>query len=91
MEYIRLGTSGLKISRITLGCMSFSDPNPMAEWSLAKKGPRPCSGKRSELGITTWDTANVYGMGTSEEIVGRPPASTPVVTKSFWRRRSTVR
>lgn len=71
MEYTRLGTSGLKVSRITLGCMSFSDPNPMADWSLGEEGAAPLFRKAVELGITTWDTANVYGMGSSEEIVGR--------------------
>lgn len=71
MEHTRLGTSGLTISRITLGCMSFSDPTPMADWSLGEEGAAPLFRRAVELGITTWDTANVYGTGTSEEIVGR--------------------
>lgn len=71
MEYTRLGTSGLKVSRIALGCMSFGDPAKGREWTLDDDGAEPLFRQAIELGITFWDTANVYAQGTSEEIVGR--------------------
>jgi aryl-alcohol dehydrogenase-like predicted oxidoreductase len=72
MEYTRLGPSGLKVSRIALGCMSFGDTSRgFNEWALDDEGAEPVFRQAIELGITFWDTANVYGYGTSEEIVGR--------------------
>ena len=71
MEYTRLGASGLKISRIALGCMSFGDPAKRLTWVLDDDGAEPIFRQAVELGITFWDTANIYGLGTSEEIVGR--------------------
>ncbi|MBN9105015.1 MAG: aldo/keto reductase [Propionibacteriaceae bacterium] len=72
MEYTRLGTSGLKISRIALGCMSFGDTGSgFSQWALGEEDAQPFFAKAVELGITFWDTANVYSGGTSEEITGR--------------------
>ncbi|WP_413249170.1 aldo/keto reductase [Sinomonas flava] len=72
MQYTRLGTSGLRVSRIALGCMSFGDPSRgFSEWALDDAGAEPLFRQAVELGITFWDTANVYGYGSSEEIVGR--------------------
>jgi len=72
MQYTRLGSSGLKVSRIALGCMSFGDTSRgFNEWALDDAGGEPIFRQAVELGITFWDTANVYGYGTSEEIVGR--------------------
>ncbi len=72
MQYTRLGSSGLKVSRIALGCMSFGDTSRgFNEWALDDEGGEPIFRQAVELGITFWDTANVYGYGTSEEIVGR--------------------
>ncbi|MBS2545633.1 aldo/keto reductase [Catenulispora sp. NL8] len=71
MEYTRLGTSGLKVSRIALGCMSFGDPAKRLAWVLDDDAAEPIFRQAVELGITFWDTANIYGLGTSEEIVGR--------------------
>ena len=71
MQYTRLGTSGLKVSRIALGCMSFGDPAKRMPWVLDDEGAEPVFRQAVELGITFWDTANIYGLGTSEEIVGR--------------------
>src|SRR5260370_25305283 len=72
MEYTRLGTSGLKVSRITLGCMSFGDTSRgFNQWALDDEQAEPIFRQAVELGITFWDTANAYGYGTSEEIVGR--------------------
>ncbi|SEG21342.1 Predicted oxidoreductase [Nonomuraea solani] len=71
MDYTLLGSSGLKVSRIALGCMSFGRPAPGRSWTLDDDAAEPIFRQALELGITFWDTANVYGMGTSEEIVGR--------------------
>src|SRR5215469_3166805 len=72
MEYTRLGTSGLKVSRITLGCMSFGDTSRgWNQWALDDEQAEPVFRQAVEHGITFWDTANVYGYGTSEEITGR--------------------
>ncbi|SEE86998.1 aldo/keto reductase [Jiangella alba] len=72
MEYTRLGGSGLRVSRIGLGCMSFGDPSRgYGDWSLDDDAAEPIFRQAVELGITFWDTANVYGFGSSEEIVGR--------------------
>jgi aryl-alcohol dehydrogenase-like predicted oxidoreductase len=84
MEYTRLGDSGLKVSRIALGCMSFGDTSRgFSEWSLGDDEAGPFLKQAVELGITFWDTANVYGLGSSEEIVGR------ALTK-FTRREDVV-
>ena len=72
MEYGRLGGSGLRVSRIALGCMSFGDVSRgFSEWSLGEEDSQPFFRQAVELGITFWDTANVYCIGSSEEIVGR--------------------
>jgi aryl-alcohol dehydrogenase-like predicted oxidoreductase len=72
MEYARLGKTGLKVSRICLGCMSYGVPERGAHpWSLDEEKSRPFIRRSLELGISFFDTANVYSDGTSEEIVGR--------------------
>jgi 1-deoxyxylulose-5-phosphate synthase len=73
MELTRLGASGLKISRLALGCMSYGDPTTERAhaWALADDDAQPFFRQAIELGITFWDTANVYQAGTSEEVVGR--------------------
>ena len=71
MEYTRLGASGLKVSRIALGCMSFGENRGFNEWSLGEADSGPFFAQAVELGITFWDTANVYQLGSSEEIVGK--------------------
>src|SRR5256886_1073470 len=73
MELTRLGASGLKISRLALGCMSYGDPTTERahEWALADDEAQPFFRQAVELGVTFWDTANVYQAGTSEELVGR--------------------
>src|SRR6185369_1301198 len=73
MVLTRLGASGLKISRLALGCMSYGDPTTERahEWALADDVAQPFFRQAIELGITFWDTANVYQAGTSEEVVGR--------------------
>ena len=72
MDYTRLGNSGLTVSRIALGCMSFGDTaSGFNEWSLGEDEAAPFFRQAVESGITFWDTANAYSKGTSEEIVGR--------------------
>jgi aryl-alcohol dehydrogenase-like predicted oxidoreductase len=72
MEYVRLGKSGLKVSRICLGCMSYGVPERGSHpWSMDEEQSRPFIRRALELGINFFDTANVYSDGTSEEIVGR--------------------
>jgi aryl-alcohol dehydrogenase (NADP+) len=72
MKHTRLGSSGLPISRIILGCMSYGDPNRGAHpWSLGIDDARPFLRRAIEAGITTFDTANVYSLGSSEEITGQ--------------------
>lgn len=72
MEYVKLGNTGLDVSRLCLGCMSFGVPERgIAPWSLDEEVSRPIIKKALELGINFFDTANIYSDGTSEEIVGR--------------------
>jgi len=72
MEYTRVGSSGLEVSAVTLGCMSYGDPaRGNHPWSLPEEQSRPFIRRALELGITAFDTANVYSNGSSEEIVGR--------------------
>jgi 1-deoxyxylulose-5-phosphate synthase len=72
MEYTNLGKSGLKVSRICLGCMTYGLPNRGAHsWTLDEEKSRPLIREAIELGINFFDTANTYSDGTSEAIVGR--------------------
>src|SRR3954467_15146159 len=73
MECVRLGGTGLKVSRLALGCMSYGDPTPPGahEWSLDDEAAQPFFQQAVDLGITYWDTANTYQAGTSEQLVGR--------------------
>jgi len=71
MDYTRLGGSGLRISKIILGCMSYGDPHTGShEWSMGIDQARPFFRRAIEAGVTTFDTANVYSLGSSEEITG---------------------
>ncbi|WP_405877823.1 aldo/keto reductase [Streptomyces sp. NBC_01136] len=72
MQYVKLGSTGLDVSRICLGCMGLGLPDrgPNA-WTLDDEGARPLIRRALDAGITFFDTANVYSEGTSEEIVGR--------------------
>ncbi len=72
MEYVRLGKTGLKVSRICLGCMSYGVPARGAHaWTLDEPEARPFFRRAIELGINFFDTSNSYSDGTSEEILGR--------------------
>ncbi|SRR5579883_280087 len=71
MEYKRVGASGLNVSRIIVGCMGFGDPSGGThEWALSIDEARPLLKQALDAGITTFDTANMYSRGASEEIVG---------------------
>jgi aryl-alcohol dehydrogenase-like predicted oxidoreductase len=72
MDYVNLGRSGLKVSRICLGCMSYGEPTRgMQGWSLDEEASRPFFRQALEAGINFFDTANAYSGGSSEEITGR--------------------
>jgi aryl-alcohol dehydrogenase-like predicted oxidoreductase len=72
MEYTRLGNTGLEVSRICLGMMSFGEPERgNQKWSLSEEDSRRLIEKAITSGITFFDTANVYSAGSSEEITGR--------------------
>ncbi len=72
MQYARLGSTGMQVSRICLGCMGFGDAQRWVhKWVLNEEDSRPIIKKALELGINFFDTANVYSIGASEEILGR--------------------
>jgi aryl-alcohol dehydrogenase-like predicted oxidoreductase len=70
MEYVRLGTTGLKVSRICLGMMTYGDP-AQRDWFLDEDAAEPIVRRAAESGVTFFDTADVYSRGVSEEITGR--------------------
>src|ERR671923_465992 len=72
MEYTKLGNTGMDVSRICLGCMGFGDAEHWVhKWVLNEDNSRPVIKKALELGINFFDTANVYSIGRSEQILGR--------------------
>lgn len=72
MDYVKLGNTGLDVSRICLGCMSFGDPDTwLHKWALKEDESREIIKKALDLGINYFDTANVYSLGKSEEILGK--------------------
>ncbi len=72
MDYVSLGRSGLKVSRVCLGCMSYGEPGRGFQgWSLDEAASRPFFRQALEAGINFFDTANAYSGGSSEEITGR--------------------
>ncbi|MDQ0849965.1 aryl-alcohol dehydrogenase-like predicted oxidoreductase [Arthrobacter sp. B3I9] len=84
MEYIKLGNTGLDISPLALGCMTYGEPERGPHpWTLPEDQSRPLIRQAVEAGINFFDTANVYSNGSSEEIMGRALAD-------FTRRDETV-
>ncbi|WP_121192561.1 aldo/keto reductase [Motilibacter peucedani] len=72
MDYVKLGSTGLEVSKICLGCMTYGDPaRGNHTWTLPEDEARPFISQALEAGITFFDTANVYSAGSSEEILGR--------------------
>src|SRR6478609_3578051 len=70
MDYTRLGSSGLRVSRITMGTMGYGDGS-REEWALDYDAAVPFFRQALDVGITFWDTANIYGLGSSEAVVGQ--------------------
>ena len=84
MKYVRLGSTGLEVSALCLGCMSYGAPERgNHSWMLDEEKSRPLIKRAFELGVNFLDTANVYSDGSSEEIVGR-------AIKDFARREEVV-
>src|ERR1700704_5466552 len=84
MEYVKLGRTGLEVSRICLGCMSYGVPDQGNHaWSIGEEESRPFIKRALEGGINFFDTANRYSLGSSEEILGR-------AIKDFARRDEVV-
>ena len=84
MKYVKLGNTGLDVSQLCLGCMSFGDPEGWVhKWALNEEQSRPIIQKALELGINFFDTSNTYSLGRSEEILGR-------AIKDFARRDEVV-
>jgi len=84
VQYTKLGRSGLTVSLLALGCMSFGDTSRgFNDWALDDTAAEPIFRQAVEAGITFWDTANAYGYGTSEEIVGR-------AIRNYTRREDVV-
>ena len=84
MEYLKFGKTGLDVSRLCIGCMTYGIPERGPHpWTLDEEKSRPLIRQALELGINFFDTANVYSDGTSEEIVGR-------ALKEFVRREDIV-
>ncbi len=84
MDYVKFGRTGLGVSRLCIGCMTYGIPNRGAHpWTLDEEQSRPLIKQAVELGINFFDTANVYSDGTSEEILGR-------ALKEFTRREDVV-
>ena len=70
MKTVRLGTTGLEVSRLSLGCMTYGDPN-WRSWILEEEAARDHFRKALDLGINFFDTANMYSRGASEEVTGK--------------------
>lgn len=84
MQYTRLGASGLKVSRLALGCMTYGDPNKgWNPWVLTEEQGRPLIRAALEAGINFFDSANAYSEGVSEEVLGR-------AMRDFARREEVV-
>src|SRR6201991_66028 len=84
MEYLKFGKTGLDVSRLCIGCMTYGIPERGPHpWTLDEEKSRPLIRQALELGINFFDTANVYSDGTSEEIVAR-------ALKEFVRREDIV-
>ncbi|MBJ9940687.1 aldo/keto reductase [Burkholderia multivorans] len=94
MEYVKFGSTGLEVSKLVLGCMTFGEPSRGTHpWTLPEAESRPIIRRAIEAGINFFDTANMYSDGTSEEIVGRALRDfakrdeVVIATKVFYRMR----
>jgi len=84
MKYVRLGESGLRVSPICVGCMSYGHASVGMNWALDEDEALPLLNYCYESGLNFYDTANVYSNGTSEEILGK------AIKKYEWRRENVV-
>src|SRR4051812_47103869 len=82
MQYVRFGSTGLKVSRLCLGAMTYGDPG-WRSWVLTEEAGRPFIKRALEYGINFFDTADMYSMGASEEVLGR-------AVRDFARRDDVV-
>ncbi|KWF04234.1 aldo/keto reductase [Burkholderia pseudomultivorans] len=94
MEYVKFGATGLDVSKLVLGCMTFGEPSRGTHpWTLPEAESRPIIRRAIEAGVNFFDTANMYSDGTSEEIVGRALRDfakrdeVVIATKVFYRMR----
>jgi 1-deoxyxylulose-5-phosphate synthase len=83
MEYVRFGNTGMKVSKLCLGTMTYGKPTERWQWALNEEQSRPFIKKALELGINFFDTADIYSIGASEEVVGK-------ALKDFARRDQVV-
>src|SRR3954447_488856 len=91
MDYINLGRTGLKVSRLCLGTMTYGSSR-WREWVLDEEESRPFIRRALELGINFFDTADMYSLGASEEVLGRAlRAFGPCARRSASRPRSSIR
>jgi aryl-alcohol dehydrogenase-like predicted oxidoreductase len=84
MKYVQLGSSGLRIAPIGVGCMSYGNPEGRFKWSLPEKDALPVLNHCYESGLNFFDTANAYSNGISEEILGK------AIKEFNWRRENIV-
>ncbi|POR35860.1 Versiconal hemiacetal acetate reductase [Tolypocladium paradoxum] len=84
MKYVNLGRSGLRISPIGVGCMSYGDPTGRYPWSIPEEDALPILNYCYQSGLNFFDTANAYSNGLSEEILGK------AIKKYQWRRENIV-
>ncbi|KAJ5822834.1 hypothetical protein N7447_005174 [Penicillium robsamsonii] len=84
MKYVQLGSSGLRIAPIGVGCMSFGNPEGRIKWSIPEEEALPLLNYCYESGLNLFDTANAYSNGLSEEILGK------AIKKYNWRRQNIV-
>lgn len=99
MKYVNFGNSGLQVSKLCLGCMTYGEAKGDHDWTLSEEESRPRIRQALEAGINFFDTANVYSAGSSEEIVGRAlndfahRDEIVIATKAFgpWRGGPNVR
>ena len=90
MEYVNLGKTGLKVSRLCLGCMTYGT-SKWRDWVLNEEESRPFFKRAIEAGINFFDTANVYSDGVSEEVTGRAFEISANATNSSSPPKSSIR
>lgn len=84
MKYVKLGSSGLRVSPVCVGCMSYGQPNALFPWTVPEEDALPLLDHCYRSGLNFFDTANVYSNGNSEEILGK------AIKKYNWRRNAIV-